>query len=596
MKNKFKRGIFAILLIIIFALLTSCSGPDEHIWLKSPGWSRAAFLGNTTLNDPVPMALDAEQNTYFVLLESGETSAEKHFTVLARDPNAFPLWQHSLENIFLHRPDSPQLIWDGEKLHLFWIDEEHLYSLSLDSGGNILAAPQILSGNIATASYSLAQDNDSGAYMLWIAGARKTPGVYALSSLEADRDIRLVDAEGIRIQLRYDHDDALHATWVRYPVGYGSTEIFYAAYPAGADWNKISPTAVRELAVSPSNSLSGPMMGIDATGVYVFWTVVVRSGLESGAVQTEYTYFPLGQPEDAIRPSVIAAPSIYALQYEYLSNSPLDVGERVSMHGSNIPRTVDLVEILPNPVQADELAIVFRSPTQHLWRKVKEQVNMAYFYEGEPSSYQPLSFTTTLSTSPNILNSPDRHLYVTWLEKVETDWYAVYFASTAPAIEEALSHSTSRELGRVAAQMIFGILVGILLAPIAAGVWMVAPLGALFITSPLRKIGSNRTRDIFTWISLALAVFAFWLGKLATLPGMMDYVPFSAWIPEISHFWAEILRWAVPLIFMLFSLFVAWYHTYRVGNKTSLYFLLIYIGVDSLLTAAVYAVLIYGTI
>jgi len=44
------------------------------------------------------------------------------------------------------------------------------------------------------------------------------------------------------------------------------------------------------------------------------------------------------------------------------------------------------------------------------------------------------------------------------------------------------------------------------------------------------------------------------------------------------------------------ALFLAWYYTFRQSNPSTLYFLLIYIGVDALLTAAIYAVLIYGAI
>ena len=596
MKLKTNRWILVGILLLTFMLLTACSGPDEHIWLKSSGWSRAVFLGNTAFNDPVSLTLDDEGQIYFVLLSSNEEKTKTTINLVALDQGGRVRWEKLLDEFTLSRPDKTQIIWEKESLRLFWIDNGGLYTLLLDAQGVPLQnEPILLSAEVEVDAYSFAIDA-SGEVDVWFAGARKTPGVYALSVSDGRDEVISVDPEGIRPELRYDDEGTLHAAWLQYPIGYGKTRLYYGAYPQGVAVENVESQVVHELTIAPSNSLEGSVMGIDKNNVYIFWTEKLRTGIESGATKTTYLYFPLGDPARAPVPKLIKMPSVYDLEFEYFPDSALKTGERISLQESTSLKTDKIQEIRPNPVQADEMAIVFRSPTQYLWRKVKEQVNMAYFYEGEPSSYQPLSFTTTLSTSPNILNSPDRHLYVTWLEKVETDWYAVYFASTAPAIEEALSHSTSRELGRVAAQMIFGILVGILLAPIAAGVWMVAPLGALFITSPLRKIGSNHTRDIFTWISLALAVFAFWLGKLATLPGMMDYVPFSAWIPEISHFWAEILRWAVPLIFMLFSLFVAWYHTYRVGNKTSLYFLLIYIGVDSLLTAAVYAVLIYGTI
>ena len=63
MKFKTNRLILIGIAILILSSLTACSGADEHIWLKSPGWSRAVLLGNTVLSDPVPMTLDEDGNT-----------------------------------------------------------------------------------------------------------------------------------------------------------------------------------------------------------------------------------------------------------------------------------------------------------------------------------------------------------------------------------------------------------------------------------------------------------------------------------------------------------------------------------------------------
>jgi hypothetical protein len=592
-----KKRKLASVFIIAFFFLSACSGPDAHIWLKSSGWSRAAYLGNTTLNDPVSLDLDTEGRIYFVLAEPNREDLQtKIFKLIALDPNGMPLWEHSLEKIPLLRPDSPQMIVDAENLQLFWLDQNKLYTLTLDMQGQPLqTAPILLSENISVDSYSLAK-NASGETAVWFAGTRKNPGVYALSSFDGQGRILPIDPQGIRVRLRYDQNNTLHAAWLRYPVGYGATQLLYAAYPPQKTYESVPPQSIYELSVGPSGGLDGPVMGIDANEVYFFWTLIIRSGLEAGAIRTFYVHFPLEEPALVSAPEQLTMPSIYALRFEYLSDSPLDAGERVSLQSENLPRTEKIQEIVTNPMQTGELAMIFRSPTEHLWRKEREQVNVAYFHKGMPASYQPLSFTTTLSTSPNLLNSADRYLYAVWLEKMETDNYAVYFASTSPSIENALSRSSARELGRIFAQVSFGILVGILLAPIAAGIWVVAPLLVLFLFSPLRKIGSKRTQDIFAGVSLFFAIIAFWLGKIALLPGMTDYIPFSAWVPEIPHFLAEILRWGVPLISMLIALFVAWFYTYRKSNKSTLYFLLIYVGVDSFLTAAIYAVLIYGTI
>ncbi|MBT3337837.1 MAG: hypothetical protein HN855_07895 [Anaerolineae bacterium] len=595
MKVRANRWIFIGLFLPMLILLTSCSGPDEHIWLKSSGWSRAVFLGNTTLNDPVTMTLDDEGQIYFVLLSSDADRTESFFDVIALDANGLPLWEQNLGEISLNRPDTPQIIWEDGHLRLFWLDNENLYTLALDTEGNPLGAATLLSADIVVGSYSVAID-DSGGHRLWFAGPRKNPGAYALSSSDGNGEIISVDPEGIRVQIRYDHENNLHVAWLQYPLGYGRSKLFYGEYTTETDINAIAPFNVHELSIGPSNALTGPVMGMDTDEIYVFWTVVMRTGLSAGGVETSYVHFPLGEPARSSLPKKISVPSDYGSSFETISGSIFNVGERVALPSVSGFRTTELEEIMPNPSQAGELAIIFRSPMQYLWRKVRDQVNMVYLAQGEPTSYQPLSFTTELSTSPNLMNSAEHDLHVTWLEKIEDNWYAVYFASTSPTISETFSHSTGRELGRVFAQVAFGMLVGILMAPIAAGILMIAPLAILFIFSPLRKYSSERVQDIFSVISILLGIVAVWMGKLAMLPDMLGYVPFSAWIPEIPFALAEILRLGVPVLFSLLAIFIAWFYTYRQSNKSTLYFILIYVGVDSALTTAIYAVLIYGAI
>lgn len=590
-----KRWLLMIIFGLLAVLIPACSGPDEHIWLKSPGWSRAVFLGGTAFGDPVPIALDGSGDMYFVLVERDDEPEVSHFRIKAFDRNANVLWDRALTDFQLRRPTSVQMLWVDGSLQLYWIEQEELYALKLDTDGNEMNAPVLLSETVVVDSYSVVTDSN-GNPVLWFAGTREDPGVYGLTSLDGSSSPVEIDPDGVRIQLRYNENDSLYVSWLHYPIGYGKSEILYAVYPPGIAWQPGQYEVVHTLSVNPANLLMGPALGVDEANTYLFWSVVFRSGLQSGTVQTEYVHFPHLQPAAVGRPQSIAMPMIYALSHEHLPNTQLNAGERVSLQDANIPMTTTLQEIVTNTKAAGELAIAFRSPTQHLWRKEHYQVNVAYFRDGNPSSYQPLSFTSTFSTAPNLISSGDGYLYITWLEKQETDDFTVYFASTSPAVKNTLNRSTGREFLRVVAQVSFGMLVGILLAPIGAAIWAMAPLAVLLITAPLRSLGSPRSKVVFTVLSVIGAIAAYWASKLATLPGMMDYVPFSTWIPNISLVVGNILRWAIPILITAIAMFLAWYYTFRQSNQSTLYFLLIYIGVDVLVTAAIYAVLIYGAI
>ena len=591
-----KRQWLLVLVLGVTAIsLSACGGPDQHIWLKSPGWSRAVFLGETIANDPVPVAVHDDGNIYTALLERDEEAEAIYFRIKALDREADTLWERTLTDLPLQRPESLQLLWSDGHLHLFWIQEERLNTLELQADGRPSGNPVLLSGETEVGSYSVVLDPDENP-VLWYAGTRENPGVYALASIDGSSPPIQIDPGGVSVQLRYNQAGVMHASWAHYPVGYGVTEIMYASYPSQADWEGTQPVRLHEMAASPTSSFEGPLLGVDETDVYLFWTVVVRSGLEAGAIQTEFIHFPGGQFSEIGRPQPVYVPSIYGLNHEYLPNTYLDAGERVDLQGANLPLTGDVREIHTDASMSEELAISFRSLTEYLWRKEQYQVNVAYFRDGRVSSYQPLSFTSTFSMAPNLISDEHRNLYITWMEKQESGFNTVYFASTSPAIKDALSRSTGREFLRIVAQIVFGVLVGILLAPIAGAAWAMAPLLALFITAPLRKLGSQPVQRFFSIISILGAVVVYWLSKYVTLPGMMAYVPFSAWIPSISLSVGNVLRWAVPILIVAVALFLAWYYTFRQSNPSTLYFLLIYIGVDALLTAAIYAVLIYGAI
>jgi hypothetical protein len=79
-----------------------------------------------------------------------------------------------------------------------------------------------------------------------------------------------------------------------------------------------------------------------------------------------------------------------------------------------------------------------------------------------------------------------------------------------------------------------------------------------------------------------------------TLPGIGDYVPFSSWIPIIPGWLEWPLRWGVLLFIGASALLVAWHFTYRRRAHSALNFMLIYAGVDSVLSMAVYGSIIYG--
>jgi hypothetical protein len=121
---------------------------------------------------------------------------------------------------------------------------------------------------------------------------------------------------------------------------------------------------------------------------------------------------------------------------------------------------------------------------------------------------------------------------------------------------------------------------------------VILPLLIIGLTSPLRK-GEQRLISPATLISLGIAVAVFLGIKYFSLPGLREYVPFSAWLP-LPEWLQGILQFFVPISISLLALLVAWYFTYRRETKSPVYFMLIFAGADAVMTMAIYGVLIYG--
>jgi hypothetical protein len=100
--------------------------------------------------------------------------------------------------------------------------------------------------------------------------------------------------------------------------------------------------------------------------------------------------------------------------------------------------------------------------------------------------------------------------------------------------------------------------------------------------------GAERVTHWGVLASLGLALAAYWTTKLISFEGHFDYVPFSEWIPTIPSWLGLPLRIAVPALIAAVALRIAWRYTFQVERRSALLFVLIYAGVDALLTAAIY--------
>ncbi len=585
-KKQITRIITVIALVFI---LSSCSsGLDNKLWIKSEGWSRALQVGNTILAAPPPSQVDVSGNIFFMLFprtENDEGLIQPELVVIGESGE---ITLRTLLDIQIPKPLDAEIILSENGLNLFWIDSYQLKTVHVSQDGKILSEIAILSDDERVSEFAVTERQ--GSLVITYAGDREHPGVNILTGELFDLKKVEFDPDGIRVNQFLDDEGHLHLSWIRYSYSYGDFEIYYLKTDLG-DIDLRDATLVSSKNVSPSVRIVGPVLGFDEEVGYLFWSESIVAGLEAGSRTSYLQYFPIDRP-DLIRPPMrMVVPASQQLEFEEYFSSYFSTGPRILVggYGATYQDNIDVI-----PGNFPELAIAFRSQSEHKWRDFRNQVNVAYLTDGLVTTYQPLSYTSTDSSHPNIFQDYDQDLYVSWLEKDQSTFF-VYFTTTDELKRNSLDLVSTNDYLRLAAEGIFGILAGVILFPFAASVWGGAGLLAFIFTLVLSQFHKPIFRTIGEILSIAGAIFIFWWMKFATLPGLDDgYVPFSAWIPRIPSNLEQPLLIGVPILIGLVSFGVAWSRTYGKESGSPINFHLLYSAMDALLSCAVYGILIYG--
>jgi hypothetical protein len=580
------RLLFIGTAIALLAVTLAGCAPADHLWLNAPEWSRATLVGSTVAAYPDPPMMDEAGNPYFVLAHQ-RGSDRQQLEIVSLDPTGLERWRQPLP-FSMSRAVQPRLIVDRAGLVVLWIDDESLYAADFNPSSREPGAARQLSGDVMVSSFDVVRTSDGQSHV-WFAGPRRLPGLYR-ASLDGAAPVQL-DPEGILPDLEVGADGELHAFWSHYPSGFGDVQFFYGqGEPDG-----VTPDYAHMVVsprVGPTSVLQGPNGAVSGSTGYVFWSVIERTGLSAGAGSTRYVSFPLASPRLQAPGEYLRVPGAYHLPYQALGSTGFRTGERVPLPAPSLSGTNYIADAWSLGT-SDEAAVAVSTNAEYLRNKRELQVAVAYLRDGVAESYQLLSFTPAGSARPALVSDRDGRLYVTWLEKGEGAGFHVYFAGTSPTMVDAMQSLTGGDVIRVLADAAFGMLTGMLLAPLAALISVVAPLILLAITSFLRK-DTDRILSPGTAISLLISLIAFWYAKIAMLPSIGDYVPFSAWVPFLPAWSTGLLRYGVPALTAVVGVLVAWALTYRRDRRSPVYFMLVYAAIDGLITGAMYGVQFYG--
>lgn len=571
-----------VLLALLASLLSGCvTTQSERLWMNAPGWSRAQLLGMASTMRPLSMDLDEEGTLYVVYFENEN---ENLLTTVAIDNTGEEKWRTSFDTEDMYEGRYPAVMWTPEGVRVFWIVRGSLAEMILSEGGEIIRFPGMITEGVSVIHYDIARGPD-GQRSIWFSSSRDNPGIFRLDPYGTVYEITFVDPYGLYPDVAYDANGVLHAAWAYASGQQEKTTYEYRQFPDGIHEREEAARSIQP-GLRTSDDASGPGLGFDGLVVYLTWSASIRTGLRAGEIENMIAPFVPGFPETYTPPRRMFVTMEYDLPYEDWSG-PMEVGPRMDW-AYNQYGTDQLKDIFPVPSSNGESAIAMRTRANTRSGQSQTQIALAYLTNGELDSYQLLSFTYSASSAPAVIENEDGQLYAVWLELTDVDEFSIYLSSTVPAIRERYDELTSDDHRQMASNTAFGLVSGLLLAPVIF-LWLLPAMIVLGLTAWLRR-GEGRGKLIRSLICVLLAVGVYWMVKVGVFPTILTSVPFKVWVPTISVGLGNILRVAVPAFISVVGLLFAALGVKKRGVFSPAVFLLVYAIWDGLLTLAVYGV------
>jgi len=584
-KNYSSRKIVIFALFLVAWLVAGCGTELERSRKPSEDWSRGLLLGTNAFNS-VGMAVDQDSKDVHAVWFFWEESKGIGLRYVQIDQTGKVQVDQELMQ-FSGRLRSPRLIdADKQHLHLFWADYSEsvekwqLWYAQLDKQGTIKGTAERLSRESSEVSqYEVVPDNRGGVVVVW--GDAESGGINLtrISSAGAkEADTACVVARGTTPSARVDDLGQIHLVWWD-----DNENLMYQQLDAQTSM-PVDGTLITHVPFGTGASLEGPVLGLADQRIYVFWSILNRSGLEAGTAKTEHVTFPVGAPKEASTASEIWVLPLENPPYQpavgdytYSQLVPADLATRTS-------KFVYAPTVGHN--QRGELAVALATEQEHRLDSYI-QIVVAVMADGEYKGYTLTTKTQAISSDAVFSADSDGNFHMFWREGF--DGKNVYYTTTAPDARSELDRFHFQDVVTLILEGGMESMAGILLFPFAF-LWMF-PSMILLVGWRLIRNDEDLTQ-IPSRALLAISVILYQVTKMIAFPTMVDYVPFSAWI-DIPSSSQLALRLLVPLFIFGVAFFVAERFRRKSIQSTMRYFFSIVI-VDTILTLAIYGVNFMG--
>lgn len=568
-------------------LLAACSAGGSKGAKPSKDWSRSLLVGDHS-NSSVGLAVNEDnQQVSMVWTVTDDQGMSIRFTRL----NNFYEPSPPVDIRFPGQLRYPRLLLAGQgNLHLFWASrvpgepQWSLWHAILTPDGELVGEAGLIStSEDDVGAYEVTSDLNGGAVVAW--SHRSRGGIY-LSHLGQDGQVisgRVqISAEGESPAVRIFPRGGLNLAWMT------QAGVYYLGAPledleAGQGKGQL----VADIRTGTGDSLMGPQLGLSDGWVYLLWSTLHQSGLEAGTAQTEFIAFPQGAPEKKMSNSVALLPE------EEQIFEPYQGGLALTQLVKPPQEAWAVTDFVMQPAamlgENTDLAVSL-SANQQIRLNTYMQIAVAVLVDGEYQGYSYVSKSEKISDEAVVYVGPSGNLYVVWREGVSGS--DVYYSSTNPVAMAALDSVTLSDVSGAALEGGLEILVSVAFMPFVGFGWIVV---GLIVVGGFKLIrDDDDLSNLTSWVPLVIGFVAYYAVKLATLPTMMSYVPFSAWIYVPSDIQVPLMI-GVPITIFFIALLVAHLARRKYGDSATLFYLIASIT-DAILTLAIYGVNFLGVI
>lgn len=576
-----KAHILLAFMILMPLLLNACAAQSDRSDKPSPDWSRGLRLGTANARQPVAIQVDSRQHVHLVWSGDGLRYAQL-------DPEAHVLSAGALP-LDLPDPRWPQLLVDRQgNLHLALLSRsegiQNLYHVPLDPQGQpgdplLISAP---GEDVGSFRIYLAPSGD----VAFIWAGEPEPGAQRLvytTLQDPGHPITLVE-QGTDPFVLVDRTGTVHLSWLQ-PRGYSAQTIYYATLAGSAPDLSLVPAGGLKLAdfdVPEGGVYDGPVIGLDTQDVYILWSVQnLGGGLTPTAAFSFYVAFPVGEPQ-AGNPRSLRLPSESDPTYQDYT-APYGLTKLHLLSAEEPGANSDFVNT-PATVSQQQgelpvlVSLVVRSAAES-----QIQLATAVLSQGEQIGYELVTKTRSGSLLPSIATDSDANLHLAWIDTAGFREFTVYYATNALQPRSWLDRTSTQDVSLRAADLLFGVLSGIGLLPIA-GIWAFPAL--VWVVLFFIFTGQEELERTPARIGFLIAVLVYVGMKLLLLPGLFRGTPLVGLFPQD---WATAVGIVVPALILLLALGAVYLHLRRAQRPTIFKAYVIFAGVDVLLTLVLYA-------